>query len=129
MKPRSPGRNGGDSVGARLGALFRGMGEAGTMRSSRKAGLRRGLEFLADAPAAAVPPAVLSAGPVESPYPPRVEGDLFGTVFDLWSDPGDLRLTKVSVGHRGRMEDMERIGHDLHRAAKTIVPELALKHR
>jgi len=53
----------------------------------------------------------------------RPNADLSDIFLDLWSDPGDLRLTKVSVGPRARMEDMQRIGADLHRAAKAVLPK------
>jgi len=56
-------------------------------------------------------------------YTMRPNADLSDIFLDLWSDPGDLRLTKVSVGPQARMEDMQRIGADLRRAAKAVLPK------
>lgn len=100
------------------------------MKQNRTVNLRRGrsLKSLVGVSPAAVPSVVLSTALKASPYPMHAKGDLFETVFDLWSNPEDLRLTKVSLGYQGRVEDMERIGFGLHQAAATAVPKVALKH-
>ena len=42
---------------------------------------------------------------------------------DLWSDPSDVRLTKINAGREGRMEDIRRIGGDIRKAASEVLPE------
>lgn len=88
----------------------------------------QGLKPSTDISSTVFPPTVLSAGTVKPLYPVGAGADLFGTVFDLWSDPEDLRYTKVCIGRQGRKEDLERIGSSLRQAAATVIPASALKH-
>jgi len=47
---------------------------------------------------------------------------------DLWSDPGDVHLTNINAGPEARMEDIERIGGDIRKAASEVLPECRVEH-
>ncbi len=53
---------------------------------------------------------------------------ILDVALDLWSDPSDVRLTEVNAGRQGRLEDIERIGGDIRKAASEVLPDYNTKH-
>ena len=53
---------------------------------------------------------------------------ILGVFLDLLSDPSDVRIRKISAGRQGRVQDIERTGDDIRKAASVLLSERGAKH-